>query len=355
MDSASIFHIPFHPLGRFQESAARRNGVFPLFWSCGGLELRFTGSRLHLILEAAFSQSEPWILVELNGAPLIRMPLRAGVNDLCVFRGVEEGLVKRVRLFRESPPVPADLRQRLLVQEVQWEGGAFLPAEEKPLRLEFVGDGFAGGEGVAGDGGDLGRLPAFFSGYGAWPRLTADALRADFRVISQSGWGVRSGWDNDPRHALPAWYETVCGPSLGDACRSLGAQSCNDFAAWRPDAVVVNLGSVDACAMTQPPWLGPDGAPFRQSGEVEGLARFEERASAFLRKLRRCNPGARLVWAYGMAGDRLRPQLERAVERFQRETGEEAWYLPLPPVASAGPACHRAAAEAAAGFLRTVL
>ena len=133
------------------------------------------------------------------------------------------------------------------------------------------------------------------------------------------------------------------------------AQSCNDFAAWRPDAVIVNLGSVDALAMTQPPWLGPDGAPFQQSSAPEGLARFEERASAFLRKLRRCNPGVKLVWAYGMAGDQLRPQLERAVERFWRETGEEAWYFPLPLAPSAGPACHKAAAEAAAGFLRTVL
>lgn len=364
MDSAGIFHIPFHPFGRFQDAAARRNGVFPLFWACSGLELRFTGSELHIVLEVAFAHSEPWVVVELDGAPLIRVPLNPGVNNLCLLRGMEPGRVKRVRLFRESQPMPADPRQRLLVQELRWEGGSFLPPEEKPLRLEFVGDSLTSGEGAAGAREDLDWVPALFSGYGAWPRLTADALGADFRVVSQSGWGVRSGWDNDPRHALPAWYEAVCGPSLGDACRSLGAQSYNDFSAWRPDAVLVNLGSNDANAMTQPPWLGPDGETFRQDGGTEGMERFSYAVLLFLRKLRRCNPDARLVWAYGMAGDALRPQVEGAVERFREETGDEnTWYLPLPEATEAsmgsrnhpGAACHRAAAETAAAFLRSIL
>ena len=90
----------------------------------------------------------------------------------------------------------------------------------------------------------------------------------------------------------------------------------------------------------------------------------EEGALAFLHKLRRLNPGARLVWAYGMAGDALRPQLEGAVERFREETGDPAvYYLPLPAAAEAelgsrrhpGPAAHQAAAQTAAAFLREVL
>lgn len=364
MESAGIFHVPFHPFGRFQDAAARRNGVFPLFWACSGLELYFTGSELHVVLEAAFVHSEPWVLAEVDGAPLIRMPLNPGTNDLCILRGVEPGRARRVRLFRESQPMSADLRQRLLVQEVRWEGGELLPPEEKTLRLEFVGDSLTSGEGVAGAREDLDWVPALFSGYGAWPRMTADKLRADFRVISQSGWGVRSGWDNDPRHALPAWYEAVCGPSLGDACRSLGAQSYNDFTGWRPDAVVVNLGTNDAEAMTRSPWLDPNGKPFRQDSGPEGLDKFEERVLLFLRKLRRCNPGAKLVWAYGMAGEALRPQIEGAIERFRRERGDEAvWYLALPEVTEEtmgsrnhpGPACHRAAAERVSGFLRGIL
>ena len=33
------------------------------------------------------------------------------------------------------------------------------------------------------------------------------AMKADVRIISQGGWGVYSGWDNDVRHQIPAIYE----------------------------------------------------------------------------------------------------------------------------------------------------
>ena len=89
-----------------------------------------------------------------------------------------------------------------------------------------------------------------------------------------------------------------------------------------------------------------------------GLDGFEEGALAFLQQLRAEHPAARLVWAYGMVDDFLRPQLERAVKRFG-----DAWYLPLPPVTAEtmgsrqhpGPLCHRAAAQTTAKFLKTVL
>ena len=32
-----------------------------------------------------------------------------------------------------------------------------------------------------------------------------------FRAVSQSGWGVLSGWDNNPDHNVPSCYEKICG------------------------------------------------------------------------------------------------------------------------------------------------
>ena len=182
-------------------------------------------------------------------------------------------------------------------------------------------------------------------------------------MVSQSGWGVRSGWDNDPRHALPDWYERVCGPALGEADREIGAQEENDFAAWQPHAVIVNLGTNDGGAMNNAAWEGPDGS-FRQERSPKGLAAFEEAAGAFLRKLRRCNPEAKLVWAYGMAENSLRLQIENAIARYQEESGDgETYFLPLPAVRPEtmgarqhpGPLCHIEAARATAAFLKGIL
>lgn len=364
MRTAEIFDIPnLRPLGRFCGSLARRAGVLPLSWAGSGLELRFTGEELHLVLEADFGGIEPWIAVEVDGAPLIRMPVNRGINEVCVLRGVPDGRARHVRLVKECQPMSDDPRHRLWVRALRWEGGEFLPLPDAAYRLEFVGDSLTSGEGVVGAVQEDAWIPAVFSASGTWASRTAAVLGAQARIISQSGWGVRSGWDNDPRHALPDWYEQVCGPAQGEVDRALGAQEENDFASWQPHAVIVNLGTNDAGAMLHPAWGGP-GGPFRQERSPEGLRAFEVAAEAFLRKLRRYNPKAKLVWAYGMAEDSLRPQLVKAVFYYREKTGDgEAYFLPLPvmlPEALGsrqhpGPLCHIEAAQATAAFLKSIL
>lgn len=363
MKTAGVDSIPnLLPHGRFCPESARGAGVLPLFWAGSGVELCFTGEELHLVLEADFQRLEPWIAVEVNGAPWIRMPMARGINDVCVLRGMTAGGVKRVRLFKETQPMDSDSAHRLFMRSVCWQGGEFLPPPRRSRRLEFVGDSLTSGEGVLGAREETDWIPALFSASRTWARLTADALDADWRTVSQSGWGIRSGWDNDPRHALPAWYERVCGPAMGDGNAAMGSQRPNDFSSWQPDAVIVNLGTNDAGAMGNPPWIAPDGARFRQEPTAKGMALAEDAALAFLRQLRRCNPRARLVWAYGMLGDALRPALEGAVERFRRE---DPWvyYLPLTGATGEtmgsrqhpGPLCHQAAAERTAELLRKIL
>ncbi len=301
---------------------------FPLFWAGSSLEFTFTGTELHLSFSADFTCLEPWIAVELNGAPLLRAPLDRGTTTFCLFRGMTAGVPRHVRIFRETQPITDAPRHRLEVTEVAGKGGEFLPPPPKRLCLEFIGDSLTSGEGLAGAREETDWVTPLFSASRSWARQTADLLQASFHAVSQSGWGVCSGWDGDAAHAIPPWYE---------ATRPLRD--------WSPDAAVINLGTNDANAIRS--GLGPAGP--------DG---FEEGALAFLRQLRREHPAARLVWACGMLDDPLRPQLERAVSRFG-----DAWYLPLPAVTPEtmgsrqhpGPACHREAAQVTAKFLQTIL
>ena len=300
----------------------------PLYWAGSSLEFTFTGSELHLSFGADFTALEPWISVELNGAPLLRMPLERGNSSVCLFRGMTPGGSKRVRVFKETQPITDDPRHRLEVVAVTGTGGEFLPAPPRPLFLEFIGDSLTSGEGLAGAREETDWISSFFSTSQSWARLTADLLQADFRAVSQSGWGVCSGWDGDAAHAIPPWYEKT---------RTLRDRE--------PDVIIINLGTNDANAIQS--GAGPVG--------TDG---FEEAAFQFLKQLRAEHPAARLMWAYGMLGAPLRPQLERAVKRFG-----DAYYLHLPAVTAEtmgsrqhpGPLCHRAAAQTAAEFLQTIL
>lgn len=292
------------------------------------------------------------------------MPLNRGVQDVCLFRGMTPGEPKHVRVYKDTQPISDDPAHRLWVRGLSWDGGDFLPPPDPACRLEFVGDSLTSGEGVVGVKSETDWVPVLFSASRSWAKLAADLLNADFRLISQSGWGVRSSWDNDPSHTLPGIYDRVCGPALGHNNGAMGAQEPHDFGSWQPDAVVVNLGTNDAGAMGNPPWHGLDGQTFRQAGDEAGLALFEDAVVSFLHNLRCHNPAAKLVWVYGMIDGPLAPVLDKAVARFRRETGDKnAYYLTLPVVTEEtmgsrehpGVLCHQVAATVTAEFLRSIL
>ena len=330
MGTANIFDIPnLRPLGRFDPDCAKKEGVLPLFWACSGVELLFTGSALSVILDAGYGAKEPWITVELNHSLIIRTPVPRGESTLQIFQGMVSRKPKHVRIFKDTQPMgqDGDPHHRVCVKGLRWSGGEFLPLPEPKYRLEFIGDSLTSGEGVVGAKEEVDWTSVFLSASQAWPKLAAERLDAEFRVVSQSGWGLRSGWDNDPNHVLPDWYEKVCGTASGENDVRLGAQRPNGFDVWVPDAVVVNLGTTDSNAIGMPAWHGPDGTRFKQEDTPQGRKLIEDAALDFLRKLRRCNPGAKLVWAYGMAGDSLRPELENAVSRFNGETGGEFFIM----------------------------
>lgn len=365
MENSSVFHLPYlRFLGRCEQSAARTAEALPLFWAGSGLELYFTGSELHLLLEADFLGFEPWIVVEMNHAPLLRMPLNQGEQDICLFRSMTPGVPKHVRILKDTQPIADDPAHRLWVRGLRWRDGDFLPLPKPDCRLEFIGDSLTSGEGVVGARQEEDWVPPLFSASQSWAKQCADLMGAEFRLISQSGWGVRSGWDNHPGHTLPSIYDRVCGPAQGLANQTMGAQKLHQFETWQPDAIVINLGTNDAGAMGNPPWHGPEGQAFQQTGDKAGRTLFEDSAVHFLKNLRRYNPSAKLVWVYGMIDGPLAPVLESAVARFRRETGnQDAYYLSLPAATDEtmgsrrhpGPLCHQAAAKTTAEFLKTIL
>lgn len=350
------------PLVRVLGRHAPAGDALTLFYTASGIECICTGSELWLELNAGYKLYEPWISVELNGAWISRFPVAAGRSEVCVFRGMTPGTPKHVRVFKDVQAMHDDPRHLLQITALRREDGEFLPLPPPHLRLEFVGDSITSGEGAIGARQEEDWIPAFFSSMNHYARITADALGAEYRLVSQSGWGILSGWDNNPHNRVLPYYETVCGLAEGEQNADLGAQCPNDFAAWPADAVIVNLGTNDAGASHNPPWTDPDtGAVWAQDTSSENRARLEQAVVDGLQLLRRCNPRALLVWVYGMLGDELRPCMEKAVERYCRETGDDrAFFLPLPDTTPEtvgarqhpGAASHRKAAGVLTEFLR---
>ena len=309
----------------------------PLFYNGSGIEVNVTGTELWIDIDVDYDVYEPWIWTALNGAFMSRQMLTGGTYSLCLFRGMSPQNVKNVRFFRELQAMSEDHACRLLIRGFRSDGD-FLPVESRRYKLEFIGDSITSGEGTYGAGEDMDWLPMYMGSSRNYARMVSDALNAEYRLISQGGWGVLCGWDNDPRHNIPSCYEKICGLAQGEMNERLGASKAYDFGSWIPDAVIVNLGTNDAGAFNQPAWADPvSGKTFEQRREADGtyhpedIARFKQAVIDFLGMIRRNNPTSHIIWAYGMLGYDLTLAITDAMNTYQRETKDtNIAFLQLP-------------------------
>lgn len=341
-----------------------------LFWTGSALEFNVKGSELWIEVEVDYDHYEPWISVLINGVTVSRQMLIAGRYWVCLFRGMNEIAIKSVRVVKDLQAMNADPGCSLQIHAVK-SNGEFLPVEDKPYKLEFIGDSITSGEGAIGAKAEEDWIPMWFSAIHNYSMIAAEALNAEYRVISQSGWGVLTSWDNNPRSNIPDYYEQVCGLLTGDKNKALGAFEENNFAAWQPDAIVINLGTNDGGAFRTPEWRDEStGETFKQrlnedgSYREEDLQVFERAAEQFLVKLRKYNAHAHLVWAYGMLGIPMMPAIYRAVDAYVKKTGDrKVSVFQLPTITDEtvgarnhpGVIAHQHAANALAGYLKGIL
>ncbi len=341
-----------------------------LFWTGSALELNAKGSELWIEIEADYDMYEPWISMIVNGAQVSRQMVTAGRYWICVFRGMNEKVTKNVRIVKDVQAMSGDPDAKLQIHAVKLDG-EFLPVEDKPFRIEFVGDSITSGEGIIGAKSEEDWISMWFSAVDNYTAMTAVNLNADYRVISQSGWGVLTAWDNNPYGNIPDIYEKVCGLLKGEKNSDLGALKEYDFSSWQPDIVVVNLGTNDNGAFHSPQWKDETtGETHKQrlkedgSYHEEDLQAFEKAIINFLIKLRRYNPKAQIVWAYGMIGIPLMPSIYRAVEAYEKCSGDRrVSVFQLPNTTDEtigaryhpGKAAHEKAAKELAHYLKQYL
>lgn len=187
---------------------------------------------------------------------------------------------------------------------------ALTPSPCKACRIEFIGDSITCGYGV-----DDSNLEHSFSTETedvtkAYAYLTAQALRADYSMVSYSGHGIISGYtDSDEKledELVPPYYHMI-GFSRGTYENTQIMSADWDFSAFKSDLVVINLGTND------------------DSYCQDKKDRQEEFATAytsFLKEVRRHNPDAVLLCTYGIMNQRLYPYIEKAIAVYKNETND---------------------------------
>lgn len=299
-----------------------------LMWSGSAIELNVKCSELYIDLESCYLEYENWISVMINGSFMARQMLKKGRDTVCIFRGRNPEKVTNVRIIKDVQAMNADAEHCINVYAVQLDG-EILPVNERPVKMEFIGDSITSGEGTIGTGPDEDWLSMFFCHPFSYPYMVAQKLDADYRVISQSGWGVYSSWDNNPFCAIPLYYEKICGVVPGEKFKELGFHKENDFSAWQPDMICVNLGTNDDGAFHNEAFKDPDtGKIYKLHMEGENYVREDiikvrDAVINFLKILRKNNPDAKIYWCFGILGDAMAPVIREGIDLYQKESGDE--------------------------------
>lgn len=296
-----------------------------LFWTGSGFEANVKAGELWMEVEIDYDTFEQWISIEINGSLVGRQMLTKGRYDVCLFRGMNKDLVKNVHVYKEVQAMPGDDKNMFLIHSLKTDG-QFEKVPEKKLKIEFIGDSITSGEGCMGSKIENDWISMWFTACKNYTVLTAKELDADFRIISQSGWGTVCAWDNNPNCIIPKYYEKVCGVINGERNEKLGAQKENDFDSWQPDFIVVNLGTNDWAAFYNDEYMDEKtGEKFKLhidedgSFNEESVSKFENAVVDFLVKLRRYNGKAKIVWAYGMLGTTMLEYIYDAVSFYKKE------------------------------------
>lgn len=314
-----------------------RRDPLTLFWTASGFEVNVTGSELWVEVESTYEIFEPWFSYTVNGDWIGRQMLPKGRYWVPLFRGMSPEPVKNVRFYKDLQAMSDDGESFIHIHALRYDG-EFLPVNEKERKVEFIGDSITSGEGTFGAKEETDWIPMFFSVQRGYAHLTAKALDAEYRIFSQSGFGIHHGWDNNLHSALPRFYREVCSIMPGETCRKLGGGEKWNFESWQPDVVVINLGTNDVSGFKQPMWTDEKtGESYKAHCEADGsmsgedLALIREGVKNFLTVVRECNPEALIIWCYGMLGYELQETLLDAIAAYRRESGDKrVCYLSLP-------------------------
>ena len=247
----------------------------------------------------------PRFEVLLDGTKALDRRLTEKETAVTLFEGMEKRDAE-IRLIKLN-----EGNSIFALSEIETDG-QILPLPERPVKMEFIGDSITCGYGVEGRSEAETFTTATENAAKGYAFLTAEALNADAVLTCFSGHGIISGYTGDPAvrndaDLVPPYYEKEgrCESRLPDG--RLAEEIPRDFSAFRPDYIVLNLGTNDLS------WC--------QTDEKRGRE-FARLYTGFLKTVRRNNPGARILCALGVMGTGLNPMVRLAAEEYCRETGD---------------------------------
>ena len=284
-----------------------------LAFSGSGAAFHFRGTLARVAFLADDTASIPGnennharVAVYVNGSRVVDEMMDAPRKEFVIFES-EQAADCSVEIVKLSESAMSTVGIESISAETK---DGIHPTAEKPHYIEFVGDSITCGYGMDDENPEHNFSTRTEDVTRAYSYRTAQALNADYSMVSLSGYGIISGYVNEgepqkPEQTVPQYYEKL-GFSYGKYL-----ERTPETVKWtfdrQPDLIVINLGTND------------------DSYALDHADRQEiYRASytEFLKLVRSKNPQAKILCTLGIMGGRLFPFVEKAVAAYSAETGD---------------------------------
>ena len=301
------------------------NGIRYFDFSASGFEFSFKGRKAtckivsdsHLLGDEAKGVLGVFIKnlddTETQTTIIKKVVLEQAENNILLFESKEEQRVQ-IKVMRFSEAVygysgfaGAEISGELLKDEAQnLVSGLENPI--RPLKIEFIGDSITCGYGVEG----VWEKDVFTTKQErpdlAYAYLTAQALKAEYQLVSRSGIGLISCYTDPLTVMLPNTAEPLMSQLWPYTDRYISYKLEIEPEVWdesrfSPDIVVINLGTNDTS------WV---------RGLEDRRISFVNLYEQLLEAVHRRSPKARILGCLGVMGQELCASEEEAFARFAR-------------------------------------
>ena len=281
-----------------------------LILSGTGAEFAVAGTKaeIGLISDDKWSEGEenqPRVAIYMDDVRVADVMLDEPEKRITVFEcKTPENHVIRVVKLSEAP------MSNCGIADIQ-VAGEMMPTPAAGRLIEFVGDSITCGYGVEDEDREHHFLTSTEDVTKAYAYKTAEALGADYSMVSYSGYGIVSGYTGTGEKVgdqlVPEFYEKL-GYSRGVYLGKYRPQDFAwDFTGLQPELVVINLGTNDMSYVLE-----------YEDRREEYIREY----AAFLKNIRSHNPKARILCVLGIMGTMLCPAVEETVQRYESETGD---------------------------------
>ncbi len=279
--------------------------------SGSGAEFTFVGTKATIAMQCdstimGSKDSQARIAIFVNGECVVDDMIDKMGEVFTVFESEtqEECTIKVVKLSEAA-------QSTVGIASIEVECvGDIQPTAEKEHLIEFIGDSITCGYGVEDEDRNHHFSTKTENNMKTYAYKTAEALDADYSMVSFSGYGIISGYSGDgQKHSdqtVAPYYEKL-GFSYGAYIGKYAADVAWDFAKRQPDVIVINLGTND------------------ESYTKTDAAKREEYVAGyvdFLKLVRKNNPDATIFCTLGIMGDALYASVEKAAQQYSTETGD---------------------------------